>query len=266
MSLIPLMKMRLASPMYIIDINRIEGLDYIRLSPDGKTILVGSLARHRSIETSPTVLRHVPLMSETAAMIGDPQIRNRGTIGGSLAHSDPSGDWAAAVIALGGAVRVSGSSGERTIPIEEFLVDTFTTALKEDEIVTQVSAPVPAAGSGSAYLKLERKAGDFATVGVAAQLTLDQRPDGDYCSYAGIGLTAVGPKSLRARGAESCLAGKLVTQRSIAEASQAASNDCQPTDDPLRGSAGYKREMTRVYTRRALTLAAERARKNRGSR
>ena len=198
-------------------------------------------------------------------MIGDPQIRNRGTIGGSLAHSDPSGDWGAAVIALRASVKVSGGAGERTIPIDEFLVDTFTTALKGDEILTQVSAPVPVSGSGSAYLKLERKAGDFASVGVAAQLTVEPRPSGEYCSYAGIGLTAVGPKCLRASGAEACLAGKLVTERTIAEASEAAARDCQPTDDPLRGSAGYKREMTRVYTRRALTLAVERARRNRSS-
>jgi carbon-monoxide dehydrogenase medium subunit len=261
MSLIPLMKLRLASPGYVVDINRVKGLDYIKESDDGMSLLIGSLTRHRSLESSALVRKRVPLLSETAGSIGDPQVRNLGTIGGALAHSDPSGDWGAAILALRGEVNVFGSTGQRRIPIDDFLVDTFTSALKEGELITEVSVPIPrGAGSGSAYLKLERKAGDFATVGVAAQLTLERRTDGaHYCSYAGIGLAALGSKNIRAKSAESSLEGKKLTKETVAEASAAAAKECSPTDDPLRGSAKYKREMAGLFTRRAVELAAARA-------
>jgi aerobic carbon-monoxide dehydrogenase medium subunit len=177
-----------------------------------------------------------------------------------LAHSDPSGDWGAAILALRGAVKVIGPSGERTIAIDDFLVDTFITALKEDELITQVSVPLPPdVGGGGAYLKLERKAGDFATVGVAAQVALEEKRDGTFCTYAGIGLTALGPKNLRASKAEGCLVGRKLTTEILEDASSAAANECAPADDPLRGSAKYKREMAKVFTRRALELAFARA-------
>ena len=266
MSLIPLMKLRLASPGCVVDINRVNGLDYIKESGDGKSLLIGTLTRHHSLESSPVVRKRAPLLSETAGSIGDPQVRNLGTIGGALAHSDPSGDWGAAVIAMRGKVKVLGSAGERLIPIDDFLVDTFTSALKEDELITEVSVPIPAeVGSGGAYLKLGRKAGDFATVGVAVQLTLDRRVDGSYCRSAGIGLTALGPKNLRASDAESCLEGRKLTKETVAEASAAAAKGCSPTDDPLRGSAKYKREMAELYVRRAVELAAARALGRRGA-
>ena len=200
MSLIPLMKLRLASPGYVVDINRIKGLEYVEESDDGKALLIGSLTRHHALESSALVKRRVPLLSEAAGSIGDSQVRNLGTIGGALAHCDPSGDWGATILALRGTVTVLGSSGERSVPIDDFLVDTFTTALGEDEILTRVSVPIPPdRGSGGAYLKLERKAGDFATAGVAVQLALDEKDDGDLCTYAGIGLTALGPRTPRGK-------------------------------------------------------------------
>jgi aerobic carbon-monoxide dehydrogenase medium subunit len=259
MSLIPLMKLRLASPGHVVDINRVEGLEYIQESADGKALLIGALTRHGALESSPLAKGKVPLLSEAASSIGDPQVRNLGTIGGALAHSDPSGDWGATILALRGQVTAVGPSGERIIPIDDFLVDTFTTALNEGEIITRVSVPIPPnKGSGGAYMKLERKAGDFATAGVAVQLALE---DGDRCTYAGIGLTALGPKNLRASKAEASLVGKRLTKEVMSEAASAAAEECQPSDDPLRGSAKYKREMAGVFTRRALELASARARK-----
>lgn len=264
MSLIPLMKMRLASPGNVVDINRVRGLEYIEESADGKTLLIGSLTRHHTLESSPLAKRRVPLLSEAAASIGDSQVRNLGTIGGALAHSDPSGDWGAAILALRGEVTVLGSGGQRNISIDDFLVDTFTTALDEGELITRVSVPIPpSTGSGGAYLKLERKAGDFAMAGVAVQIALD-KAEGELCTYAGIGLTALGPKNLRASRAEARLLGKRLTKESVSEAAHAAEEDCAPMDDPLRGSAKYKRQMAGVYTRRALELAAARARKQGG--
>jgi carbon-monoxide dehydrogenase medium subunit len=258
--LIPLMKLRLASPGFVIDINRIRWLEYIKESIDGRALLIGPLATHHDLESSPLVRKRLPLLSETAGSIGDPQVRNLGTIGGALAHSDPSGDWGAAMLAVRGTVKVSGQSGERSIPIDDFLVDTFTTALRDDELITQVSVPMPTeSGSGGAYLKLERKAGDFATVAVAAQISLEGRPDGSYCSYAGIGLTALGAKNLRANGAEKLLVGRKVTEETIAEASAAAAEECSPVADPLRGSAKYKRDMAGLFARRAIESAVARA-------
>jgi carbon-monoxide dehydrogenase medium subunit len=266
MSLIPLIKLRLASPGHIVDLNRVKGLEYINESDDGRSLLIGSLTRHHALESSPLVRKRAPLLSETAASIGDPQVRNLGTIGGALAHSDPSGDWGASILAMRGTVKVLGPSGERTISIDDFLVDTFTTALREDELITQVEVPLPLeGGSGGAYLRLERRAGDFATVGVAAQLTFEGEADGNHCTYAGIGLTAVGAKNLRASEAEKRLVGRKLTKEVIAEASAAAAKECAPTDDPLRGSAKYKREMAGLFTRRALELAAARAQRPRGS-
>lgn len=262
MSLIPLMKMRLASPAYIVDINNLKGLESVEESQDGASLSIGALTRHHTLETSPLVKRGAPLLAEAAGVIGDPQVRNMGTIGGALAHSDPSGDMGAAVLALRGTVTVVGQAGERSVPIDTFLVDTFTTALKEDELVTGVSVPTSRdVASGWAYLKLERKAGDFATVGVAVQLGVQ---DGS-CTYAGIGLTAVGPKSLRAGRAEATLVGKKLTKETIQEAASAAAAESAPTDDPLRGSAAYKRDMVNVFTRRALEAAGARAQERRGS-
>jgi len=254
MSLIPVMKLRLASPAYIVDINRIPDMDYIKRS--GDTIAIGSLTRHHDVERSKLVWKHAQVLAECAAGIGDPQIRNMGTLGGSLVHCDPSGDCGSAVLALRGSVEVRGPTSHRTVAIDDLLVDTFTSALQPDELLTEITIPIRPGRTGSSYVKLERKTGDFATVAVAAALGLDE---GGVCEYAGIGLTAVGSKNLRAAKAEEALLGKKLTPSVIEEAAQAASEDAQPTADPLRGSADYKREMTRVYTRRGLQLAASRA-------
>jgi len=256
MSLVPVMKLRLASPAYLIDINGISGLDSLRES--GGQLRIGALTRHHELETSRLVRRCAPLLAETASWIGDPQVRNRGTIGGSLAHSDPSGDLGAALLALRGEVRAKSSSRERTIGVDDLFLDTFTSALKGNELLVEVRVPVPKGKSGWSYQKLERKSGDFATVGVAIQISLDEKGD---CSYAGIGLTALGPTNVRAKKAETALLGRPLDERTIVEAAEAAPEDASPTVDPLRGSVEYKREMTKVFCRRGLTLALERAKR-----
>lgn len=259
MSLIPMMKLRLASPVEVVDINGVAELDYLRDSSG--SLLIGSLTRHHTLETSDLVHEKAPLLSETASQIGDPQVRNMGTIGGSLSHCDPSGDLGAAILALRGEVSVLGPAGGRTLKIDDFLVDTFSPALKPDEIVTQVSVPVQGPGSGHSYQKLERKAGDFATAAVAVQVSLD--PDGSVRS-AGIGLTALGPKNLRAQMAEGALLGKKPTEAVIEEAAMAASREASPSNDPLRGSSEYKREMARVLARRGIAAALKKARAQKG--
>lgn len=254
MSLIPIMKLGLGSPRYIIDINGVAGLEYIKQA-QGK-LLIGALTRHHTLETSKLIKQKGSLMAETASWVGDPQVRNMGTIGGSLSHADPSGDWGATLLALRGEMKVRGSGKERIIKADDFFVDTFTSALKQNELLTEVRIPIPSGKNGSAYMKLERKAGDFATVGVAAQISLDGK---GQCAYAGIGLTALGPTSIRAKKAERVLVGSAPSPEKIKEAAVAASEDAQPTSDPLRGSAEYKMAMAIVYTRRAITTALSRA-------
>ena len=258
MSLIPVMKLQLASPQYLVDINRIEGLSYIR-EEEGR-LLIGALARHHDIETSDIVKRRVGILAETASWIGDSQVRNVGTIGGSLSHCDPSGDWGAVLLAVRGEVDVQGQGTRRTVGIDEFIVDTFSTALQPDELLTEVSVPVLTARSGGAYMKLERKAGDFAVVGVAAQLSLDEE---GVCTYAGIGLSALGPKNLRAKKAEGMMVGKMLNEKIIEEVAEIVSEESRPTDDPFRGSAEYKKKMARVYAMKAISAAVGRA-KGRG--
>ena len=254
MSLIPVMKLRLASPTYIIDITRLPGLQYVKEA--GGRLLIGALTRHHELETSKLVRQKAQLLAETASWIGDPQVRNMGTIGGSLTHSDPSGDWGATILALRGEMRMQGTSKERIVKSDDFFVDTFTSDVRPTELLTEIRIQTPPPKSGGAYTKLERKAGDFATVGVAAQITVDAQ---GTCKYAGIGLTALGPKNLRAEKGEKALMGRVVNARTIEEAAVAASEDAQPTSDPLRGSAEYRREMAKVFTRRALTTALNRA-------
>lgn len=255
MSLIPIMKLRLASPTFIVDINRVSGMEYIRR--ERNKLLIGALTRHHAIETSEDVRSHAGLLAETASWIGDPQVRNRGSMGGSLVHCDPSGDWGAAALAIRANMVITGPRGPRTVGSDDFFVDTFVSAVGPSEILTEIMVPIPKARSGWAYAKLERRAGDFATVGVAAQLSID---DKGVCKYAGIGLTAVGPVNLRAKKAEGVLLGNRVTTALIEKAAAAAREESRPESDPLRGSVEYKKEMTRVFTRRALTKAVARAR------
>jgi aerobic carbon-monoxide dehydrogenase medium subunit len=256
-SLIPLMKLRLASPKYLIDINRVSGLDYIREESGSTTIQIGSMTRHHSIETSTLLWHQAPIMPEAASMIGDPQVRNNGTLGGSLVHADPAADWGAVILALDASLKLKSSSGERVVSSSNFFVDSLTSALKANEILTEISFQVPKISGGS-YAKLERKSGDFATVGVAAQLSLDSS---GACERVGIGLTSVAQTNIRAINAESVLRGKEPTRDRIEETAKAAAEESKPEDDLLRGSAAYKRAMVRVFTERALTRALERAKR-----
>jgi aerobic carbon-monoxide dehydrogenase medium subunit len=252
-SLIPLMKLRLATPKHLIDINRIPGLAYIRRT-DG-VLAVGALVREADLEESDLVRTHFPILIDTTRMIADPLVRNLATVCGNLAHADPANDHPSTMLALGADVVAAGPGGERRIPLSEFFVGPFTTTLRPDEIVTEVRIPIPPARSGGAYVKLERKVGDFATAAAAAQVTLAS--DG-ACERAGIGLTNVGLTPIRARRAEESLRGTRLDDGTINRAAELAAVESQPESD-LRGSADYKRDMVRVLTARALRKARERA-------
>src|SRR5919197_300155 len=252
-SLIPLMKLRLATPAYLIDINRIPGLDSLH-ERDG-FLRIGALTREADLEHSELVRAHYPIVHDTARVIGDPLVRNLATIGGNLAHADPANDHPATLLALEAEIVATGLEGERAMPVAEFFTDFFTTTLSPDEILTEIRIHAPPAGSGGAYIKLERKVGDFAIVGVAAQVTVDAS---GTCARAGLGLTNVGPTPLKAHQAETFLQGKRLDQDSIAQAAQLAAEAARPEAD-LRGSVAYKRDMVRVLTTRALTRALERA-------
>jgi aerobic carbon-monoxide dehydrogenase medium subunit len=254
-SLIPLMKLRLASPKYLIDINRIPDLDYIR-ERDG-WFEIGALTRHYEIETSPLLKRRVPIMPEAASKIGDPQVRNNGTLGGALVHADPAADWGAVIIALGATMKLVSSSGERVVESDNFFLDSLTSATKRNELLTEIKFPM-LPKSGSSYVNLERKSGDFSTVGVGVQIALN---DSGQCETVGIGLASVATTSIRAKGAERVLEGNEPTAEAIKEAAKTASEECSPADDPLRGSARYKRAMVKVLTGRAISHAVSRARK-----
>jgi carbon-monoxide dehydrogenase medium subunit len=253
-SLIPMMKLRLAAPATLIDINGIPGLDFIAES-DG-FLRIGALTREAALEEAALIRSRYPIIYETAKMIADPQVRNLATVGGNLAHGDPGNDHPATMLALGAQVKAVGPQGERTIPMTGFFVDFFTTALAPDEILTEIQVPIPPAGSGGAYLKLERKVGDYAVAGVAAQVTLD--PQG-VCRYAGIGLTNVGLVPLKATEAEARLLGSVLDENAIGEAARLAADASDPAAD-LRGSEAYKRAMVKELTNRALRRAAARAR------
>jgi carbon-monoxide dehydrogenase medium subunit len=254
MSLIPLMKLRLAEPAHVIDINRISGLDHIK-EADG-FLRVGALVRETDLEKSELIRSKYPLLLDTTLVIADPLVRNRATIGGNVAHGDPANDHPATMLALEAEIVAVGSSGERKIPVTSFFTDLFATALSADEILTEIRIPVPPPGSGGAYFKLERKVGDFATAGVAAQLTVGKD---DVCERVGIGLTNVGLMPIKARKAEEALRGKKIDGESIKRAAELAAQESAPTAD-LRGSEEYKRDLVRVLTMRALTRALERSR------
>jgi carbon-monoxide dehydrogenase medium subunit len=252
-SLIPLMKFRLARPAYLVDINRISGLSYIK--EEGGYLKIGGLTRESDLEGSDLIRARYPIILDTAHVIADPQVRNMATVAGNLAHGDPANDHPATMLALGAQVVATGAKGERVIPIEEFFVSLFTTALQPDEIVTEIRIPTPPARSGGSYLKLERKVGDFATAAVAAQVTLDEKGG---CQKVGIGLTNVGPTPLKAVQAENFLRGKRADPSSIEQAGTLAAADAQPSSD-LRGPVEYKKGLVKELTRRALTRAVERA-------
>ena len=252
-SLIPMMKLRLLSPEYIVDINRIPGLDYISES-DGH-LKIGALAREHELESSDVVKNKVPILADTAKVIADPLVRSLATICGNLAHGDPANDHPATMLALAATLVAIGPKGKREIRIEDFFPGLFTTALEPEEILTEIRIPIPPPHSGGAYLKLERKVGDFATAGVAVQLTLDES---GACKRAGLGLTNVGMTPIKAKQTEAFLNGKQLDDATIQQAAEIAASESQPMDD-VRGSADYKRDLVRVLTARALTTALKRA-------
>jgi carbon-monoxide dehydrogenase medium subunit len=251
MSLIPVMKLRFAAPRALIDINRVDGLDHLSIN-GGLTI--GALVRHKNAEKSELMRGKYGLLGEAAKQIADPIVRNLGTVCGSLAHADPQGDWGSVMLAVRAEVVARGPDGERTIPIDDFFLGPFTTALEPTEIVTEVRVPDPGPQAAGTYLKLERKVGDFATVGVAVQASFD---DGSV-SQAGIALTGVGPTNLRAHEAEHVLAGHRLDDDAIHEAARLAADAAQPHGD-VRGSEEYKRNAVRVLVARGLRRARETA-------
>jgi carbon-monoxide dehydrogenase medium subunit len=253
MSFIPLMKLRFAQPGHVVDVNRIAELN--GMSEAVGWLRVKAVTRHNEIARSELIKSRYHAMAAAAPQIADPIVRNLGTIAGSLAHGDPAGDWGSVMLALGAQVVARSSGGERVIPVTELFVSNFATTLEPNEILTEVRIPMPEARSGGAYLKLERKVGDFATVGVAVQLSLD---DG-HVKAAGIGLTAVGPTNIKAGEAEARLAGSEPTDEVVAEAAKLAAQAAQPVTD-LRGSEDYKRHMVEVFVRRGVARALEIAR------
>jgi aerobic carbon-monoxide dehydrogenase medium subunit len=254
-SLIPVMKLRLGSPSRLIDINRILGLSYV--SESNGFLNIGALARMADLESSSLIRSHYPVIHDAAREIADPLVRNLGTAGGNVSHADPANDLPAVMLAMDAAFVATGPGGKpRLIKATDFFVDTFTTALQHNEILTEIRIPQFTTGNGGAYLKLEKRVGDFAIVGVAVQVSLDK--DGN-CSRAGIGLTAVSSTALKASKAEEYLKGKKLNDGEvITRTASLASEASNPTSD-LRGPADYKKEMVKILTVRALKLARSRA-------
>ena len=252
-SLLPLLKLRLASAVHVVDIGRIPGLDYIK--EEGGYLKIGGRTRESSLERSDLIKTKYRILYDTALVIADPLVRNRATVGGNLAHADPANDHPATMLALGAEVVAAGPKGERTIPIDRFFTGIFSTALEAGEILVEIRIPTPPPRSGGAYVKLERKVGDFATAAAAAQVTLGAN---GTVERAGIGLTSAGPTPIKATEAERFLQKKTPDRQTVAEAARLAAKAASPTAD-RRGSVEYKREMARVLTTRALTTAVERA-------
>jgi carbon-monoxide dehydrogenase medium subunit len=252
-SLIPLMKLRLAEPRLIVDLNRVPDAAGIR-EVDG-ALRIGAMTREADVERSPLVARHWPILVDVSSVIADPLVRNMGTLGGNVAHADPANDHPAAMLALDAAFVVEGAGGAREIPARDFFQDLFVTALTEDEVLTEVRMPLPRPGTGSAYVKYEHQVGDFAVAAVAVVLELrDNRIEA-----ARIGLTNVGPTPLRAAAAEAVLLGSDGSDPLIDAAASRAADGIEPWSD-LRGSADYKRHLVRGLTGRAIRRALERAR------
>ena len=253
-SLIPLLRFRLAGPSILIDINRIDGLEYLRET--NGTLHIGALTRESELDNSSLIRERYPILFETSTVVADPVVRNWATVGGNIAHADPANDHPATMIAMGARVVAVGPAGERVIPIEEFFTDApFETTLHPNEILTEIRVPAPVYRSGGAYIKLERKVGDYAIAGVAAYITLDGNGN---VTYAGIGLTNVGQTPIKARDAEQALLGKPLNNASIHQAADLAAAASQPIND-TRGPVEYKRDMVRTLTVRALRKALVRA-------
>lgn len=244
-SLIPAMRFRLSTPEVLVDINKLSDLQYIR--EEGDHLAIGAMTRESALETSSLIRQKYHLLADAARVIADPIVRNMATVGGNLAHSDPANDHPAVMLAYNAQIVATGATGQRVIPIDEFFIDLFTNSLKHGEILTEIRIPKPAANSSGAYVKMERKVGDYAISAVAVQLTMN----GDTCTSARIGLTNVSPVPMRAKNAERALIGKALTDDVIESAGTEAGAECDPSPD-LRGSIDYKRDITRVLTKRAL--------------
>jgi len=251
-SLLPAMRFRLASPEVLVDINRLRDLAYVE--ERGDHLAIGGLTREHQLEESRVVARSYPLLLDTARVVADPLVRNRATVGGNLAHADPANDHPATMLAYDATIVARGPAGTRTIPIDHFFVGLFESSLQPGEVLTEIRIPKPAPGSGGAYLKLERKVGDYAVAAVAVQLQLA----GGVVGAVRIGLTNVGPVPARAENAEAALADKDATDDVVEAAGRAAAAECDPSAD-LRGEVDYKRDMVRVLTKRAVRRAIERA-------
>jgi carbon-monoxide dehydrogenase medium subunit len=252
-SLLPLLKLRLAQPELLVDLRDVAGLDGITQTDDD--VRIGARATHRAILDDDGLAAALPIMREAASGIGDPQVRNWGTIGGSVAHADPASDWPAVLLGLRASLVLESEAGERVVPARGFFLDPFVTAIDATEVMTEVRIPLPGPGSGSAYAKLERRAGDFSTVGSAAALTLG--PDGRIAAV-GIGLTAVADAPFAATHAEDAIRGAQPSDAMFREAADAAARQSRPVDDS-HGPAEYKRAMVAEMTRRALHAALKRA-------
>lgn len=255
-SLLPLLKLRLGAAGHLVDINKIPGLEYIK--EEGGALKIGGRTRESALERSEVVKKRYPLLLDTAAVIADPLVRNLATVGGNLAHGDPANDHPATMVAYGAEVVVTGPGGTRTVAIDDFFQGLFTTALGPAEILTEIRIPQPLPRSGGAYVKLERKVGDFATAASAVQLTLGA---GGEVAKVRIALTNAGPTPVRCTEAESYLTGKQPTDDVIAEAAKKAGDAATPSAD-RRGAVAYKREMARVLTGRAIKKAVQRAKES----
>ncbi|MCS7234372.1 MAG: xanthine dehydrogenase family protein subunit M [Armatimonadota bacterium] len=251
-SLLPLMKLRLAQPEMLIDLGPVDELRGIR--DEGMSLVIGALTTHDEVATSPLVREKVPLLAECAAQIGDVQVRNRGTIGGNLAHADPAADYPAAILALEAQMECEGPAGTRTVPATQWFVDLLTTALGPDEVLCRVRVPVQTEGQGWSYTKLPHPASGYSLLGVACLVTVD----GGVCRDARVAVTGAGPKAVRLTKVEQALVGKRLDQAAVAEAAKLASDGLEATDD-LYASAEYKRHLAVVYTKRGLLRALERA-------
>jgi carbon-monoxide dehydrogenase medium subunit len=251
-SLVPAMRFRLAAPEALVDINGIVELAYVR--EEAGALAIGAMTRESELEDSELVTSRYPMLADAGRVIADPLVRNRGTVGGNLAHADPANDHPAVMLAYGATLVAQGPSGTREIGVDDFFVGLFENALHPNELLTEVRIPTPAPGSGGAYVKLERKVGDYAISAAAVRLTMD----GSTCSGARIALTNVSPVPMRATGAEAALVGNALTEDVIEGAGQAAAQECDPSGD-LRGSEEYKRDVTRVLVKRAIRKAMDRA-------
>ncbi len=252
-SLIPMMKLRLAQPKHLVDLRKVPGLAGIK--EDKGALAIGAMTTHWQVESSDLVKSKLPVLCDVAGIIGDPAVRNLGTVGGSLAHADPAADWPAIMIALGAEMVCEGPKGRRTVKVDDWFKGLMATALGDDELLVEVRVPLLAGGSGAAYMKFPHPASRFAVVGVAAAVTLDKQ---GTCTKASLGVTGAGTKAVRAKGVEAGCTGKKLDAPTIEAAAQKAADGVDVQAD-LQGSVEYKSHLCRVFAKRALTEAVKRA-------